>query len=658
MSRLAALVAAACIAAASLTPLACSSTHPESFGATTSGGDDVLPAAAAPPRHVAVCPQVRRPGGARCLAHVQVDPSGKPLATTTPTGYGPSDIQSAYELSGVASGGAAPVVALVDAYDDPTAESDLAAYRSYFGLPACTTANGCFRKVNQSGVAGSYPSTDPQSEWAVEISLDLDAVSAACPGCKILLVETNSDDLSDLGAGVNAAVQLGATAVSNSYGGSEDSTNAQSSLSYYDHPGVLVAASAGDAAYGVNFPASSQYVLGVGGTSLAKASSARGWSETVWFTQAGEGTGSGCSAYTPKPTWQKDTGCSHKTVADVSAVADPYTGIAVYDTQSPYSGWTVIGGTSLASPLVAAIFAATGRAGAGPSFPYANAAAFWDVTSGSNGTCSPSYLCTAGPGYDGPTGMGTPNATAMSGGGGGGSSSGGPEPDAGSPPPADAGSPPPVDAGNPPAPGGPTVTLVSPANGATLAGNTTISLVADVISSVGVADVVLEWVESSGTVAVDCASPPSGTTCTHTAAGQYTWSFAATTGARSWYVVATDTAGNATTSSTRTLTLSSGSSETPLVTILEPAAGSAYPPGGTVPVVVTASAPYGVSQVWLTWSGPAGSTQLQLSYLGGTEWGLDVPFSSSAAAGNRTLTVTAYDPYDVAGSAATTIRVE
>jgi hypothetical protein len=157
---------------------------------------------------------------------------------------------------------------------------------------------------------------------------------------------------------------------------------------------------------------------------------------------------------------------------------------------------------------------------------------------------------------------------------------------------------------------------------------------------------------------VDCASPPSGTSCTHTAAGQYTWSFAATTGARSWYVVATDTAGNKTTSATRTLTLASGSSETPVVAILEPAAGAAYPPGGTVPVVVTASAPYGVSQVWLTWSGPAGSTQLQLSYLGGTEWGLNVPFSASAVAGDRTLTVTAYDPYNVAGSAVTTIQVQ
>ncbi|HEX8794373.1 MAG TPA: hypothetical protein VF765_25690 [Polyangiaceae bacterium] len=644
MNRLEALVTAGCLAGVSLAPLACSSASTsESVATTTSGGVDGVTASSSAPRHVPVCRAARGRGTARCLAHVQVDASGKPLATTTPTGYGPSDIQGAYELTGVTSG-AAPTVAIVDAYDDPTAESDLAAYRSYFGLPACTTANGCFRKVNESGVAGNYPPSDPQSEWAVEISLDLDAVSAACPSCKILLVETSSADLSDLATGDNTAVQLGAAAVSNSYGGAEDSTNAQSSLSYYDHPGVLITASTGDTAYGVEFPASSQYVLGVGGTSLAKASNARGWSETVWFTQAGEGTGSGCSVYTPKPSWQVDTGCSHKTVADVSAVADPYTGIAVYDTQSPYSGWTVIGGTSLASPLVAAIFAAAGRAGAGPSFPYENVADFWDVTSGSNGTCSPSYLCTAGPGYDAPTGMGTPNGSAMRGSGSGSGSSSGGGSGSGS--------------GGGSGGGAPTVTLVSPGNGAMIAGNAKISLVAEVTSSVGIADVVLEWVQSSGTVAVDCASPPSGTTCTHTAAGQYAWSFAATTGTRSWYVVAKDTAGNSTTSATNSLSLTSGSSETPVVTILQPAAGTPYPPGGTVPVVATASAPRGVSQVWLTWSGPAGSTQLQLSYLGGSEWGLNVPFSASAVAGTRTLTVTAYDPSNVAGSASTTIQVE
>jgi hypothetical protein len=651
MNRLGAFVTAAGLFGALVAAPGCSSARSASEPTSTSAaqGGGLLPATAL--QQAAVCPSIRRPGAARCLSRIQVDATGKPTVTTTPSGYGPSDLQSAYQLPATNSG-AAPTVALVDAYDDPSAESDLAIYRSYFGLPACTTANGCFQKVNESGVAGSYPSSDPQSEWPVEISLDLDAVSAVCPSCKIILVEANSDDLADLGASVNTAAELGATVVSNSYGGSEDSTNAQSSLEYYDHPGVLVTASAGDTAYGVEFPASSQYVLGVGGTSLARASTARGWTETVWFTQAGEGTGSGCSAYTPKPSWQHDTGCAFKTVSDVSAVADPYTGIAVYDTAAGESGWTVIGGTSLASPVVASIFAITGRASAGPSFPYENTADFFDVTSGSNGTCNPSYLCTAGPGYDGPTGIGTPLAALMLG------TSAQPDAGAGGGATVDAGSGGGSlgsDAGTPPS-APPTVTLVSPSNGATIAGSESISLVANVTSPIGIATAVLEWVESSGTVSVDCASPPAGTTCAHTPSGQYTWTFTATTGTRSWSVVATDTAGNSTTSATNTLTLASA--ETPTVTFLEPAAGSAYPPGGTVPVVVTATAPDGVSQVWLTWSGPAGSTQLELSWLGGSEWGLNVPFSASAVAGPRTLTATAYDPSDVTGSAVTTIDVE
>jgi hypothetical protein len=656
MGRRASFVTAVCLFVSSAAIAACSSSDRAAPDVTskTAPSDGLTPVALS---HVPVCPSIRHAGGARCHSHVLVDASGKPFATSTPTGYAPKDIQSAYEIPSPASGGAAPVVGIVDAYDDPNAESDLAAYRSYFGLPPCTTANGCFRKVNQSGTAGSYPAQDSQSEWPVETALDLDAVSAACPSCKIVLVEANSDDLADLGSSVNTAVRLGAAAVSNSYGGSEDSTNAQSSVSYYDHPGVLVTASAGDTGYGAEFPATSQYVLAVGGTSLAKAPSARGWSESTWFTQAGEATGSGCSAYTPKPSWQKDTSCAHKTVNDVSAVADPYTGIAVYNTAFGAGGWTVIGGTSLASPLVAAIFAVTGRAGAGPSFPYANTSAFWDVTSGSDGSCGGTYLCTAGPGYDAPTGVGTPNATRMMGGGGG----GGP-PDAGTDGgggggTADGGSMPP-DAGSGGSSAPPSVTLVSPADGATLIGNAPISLEAGVTSSVGLASVVLEWMQPSGTVAVDCASPPSGTTCTHTAAGDYTWSFTPGTGARSWYVVATDTAGASTTSATSTLTLAGAGSSAPTLQILEPAAGSAYAPGGTVPVVVSATGPAGVSQAWLTWSGPAGSTQLQLSYLGGSEWGLYVPFSSSAASGPRTLTVTAYDPSNVAGSAVTTIYVQ
>ncbi len=573
--------------------------------------------------HKAVCSD-RGPGHARCLSRIRVDANGKPEASVTPTSYGPPDIQSAYAIP--AGGGAGTIVGIVDAFDDPTAESDLAVYRAHYGLPPCSTANGCFQKVNQSGVAGSYPTEDTASEWPVETSLDLDAVSSACPSCKILLVETTSDNLSDLGAGVNTAVRLGAATVSNSYGGSEDATNATSSIDYYDHPGVLITASSGDGGYGVEYPASSQYVLGVGGTSLLRTSTvARGWAETAWTS-----AGSGCSAYTPKPSWQKDTGCKFKTVADISADADPETGLSVYDTTAGETGWIVIGGTSEAAPLVAAIFAATGRTGAGPSFPYANPTWMNDVTSGSNGSCGGTYLCTAGVGYDGPTGMGTPNAALWTSGTGG------------------------VDAGAPTTGAAPTVTLVSPANGAQLAANSQVKIVADVSSSVGIADVTLEWTQSTGTVAVDCASPPSNTTCTN-ANGAYTWTFTGSTGSRSWAIVAKDTAGQTTTSATRTLTLATAGP----VTITSPAAGTTYTAGQSVTFEAQTAAS-GVSQVWLTWVAPSGaSSQLQLSSLGSGLWEVSVPVTTSMVAGTRKLTATAYGTTNaVLGTAQTTILVQ
>ena len=352
----------------------------------------------------ALCGEVRA-GGMRCHAHMRTDIQNN----ASPQGFGPPDLQSAYKIP--AGGGSGKIVAIVDAQDDPNAESDLAVYRSQYGLPPCTTANGCFTKLNQNGAASNYPS--PDTGWAGEISLDLDMVSAACPDCKILLVEANSATTGDLGAAVNTAAAKGAAAISNSYGGPEDSTVVSASSSYYNHPGILVTASTGDNGYGTSFPASSQYVLAVGGTSLTASGSSRGWAEGAWSSG-----GSGCSAYIAKPSWQKDTGCSMRMVGDVSAVADPNTGVAVYVTYGA-SGWNVYGGTSASSPLVAAIFVATGKAGAGPSFPYSNTSDFYDVTSGSNGSCGGTYECTAGPGYDGPTGIGTPNSTAIASGGGG-----------------------------------------------------------------------------------------------------------------------------------------------------------------------------------------------------------------------------------------------
>ncbi|GAB2699777.1 S53 family peptidase [Kitasatospora kifunensis] len=335
-----------------------------------------------------------------------------PLGVTpnaAPSGYGPSDLRSAYNLP--ANGGAGQTVAIVDAYNDPNAESDLAVYRAQFGLPACTTANGCFKKVSQTGSTTSLPANN--SGWAGEISLDLDMVSAIAPNAHIILVEAKTASTPNLGTAVNEAVKLGAKFVSNSYGGSESSSDPTYDSQYFNHPGVAITVSAGDSGYGVEYPAASKYVTSVGGTALTKDSSARGWSESVWNTSSTEGTGSGCSAYDAKPSWQKDTGCSNRTVADVSAVADPATGVAVYQTYGA-SGWSVYGGTSVASPLIAGVYADAGAptVAVPAADAYAHPSALNDVTSGSTASCTPSYLCTAGPGYDGPTGLGTPNGLA------------------------------------------------------------------------------------------------------------------------------------------------------------------------------------------------------------------------------------------------------
>lgn len=365
-----------------------------------------------------VCSQRVTKGWATCFAMKQTNPAEPkrivPHAVTpnaTPSGYGPSDIQSAYNLPAAGSG---TTVAIVDAYDDPNAASDLAAYRQQYGLPACTTGNGCFTKMSQSGSTNSFPTAD--SGWAGEISLDLDAVSAACPACKILLVEANSASMADLGASVNRAVAQGAKYVSNSYGGGEDSSTNSADSQYFKHSGVFITASAGDGDYGAEYPATSAYVTAVGGTALSRNSgTSRGWSESVWKTSSTEGTGSGCSSYVAKPSFQNgiSTACSNRAEADVSMDADPATGLAVYQTYGG-SGWSVYGGTSLASPLLAATAALAGAAGNstyGNDLSYSHTSDFNDVTSGNNGSCG-TVLCNAGVGWDGPTGNGTPNGVA------------------------------------------------------------------------------------------------------------------------------------------------------------------------------------------------------------------------------------------------------
>lgn len=370
------------------------------------------------------CAVTKKPGRMACMVLIRTNVaqhSQRVLgadAAPAGDGYGPSSLQSAYSLPS-STAGSGETVAVVDAYNDPDAAADLATYRSDWGLPACGT--GCFRVVNQNGAASPLPASAGSSGWDVEESLDIDMVSAICPLCRIILVETSSATTASLGTGVNSAVSLGADFVSNSYGGSESSSDSTYDSEYYNHPGVAVTASAGDDGYGVDYPAASQYVTAVGGTSLSTASNSRGWTETVWGSSSGgEGTGSGCSADDPKPSWQTGSGCSNRTNNDVAADADPNTGLAVYDSYSQ-GGWLEVGGTSASSPMIASVFALGGTPAAGTypsSYIYKHTSSLFDVTSGANGSCSPAYLCTGETGYDGPTGWGTPDGvTAFTSGG-------------------------------------------------------------------------------------------------------------------------------------------------------------------------------------------------------------------------------------------------
>ena len=354
--------------------------------------------------YAAVCAGVPA-GSARCDALVVTDAQGNPMASSSPAAgaYGPAQFHTAYALPTTSA--SAQTIGIVDAYNDPNIASDLATYDSYYGLPSCTASNGCLSVVNQSG-GTSLPKTN--SGWSLEISLDVETAHEICQNCKIVLVEASSSSIANLGASVNEAVKLGANVVSNSYGSSEYSSEVTDSSSYFNHPGTMITVSAGDGGYGVEFPAASQYVTAVGGTTLHLNADNTYQSEAAWNK-----TGSGCSTYIPKPTWQLDTGCAKRTVGDVSADADPATGAAVYDSvrYNGQSGWFTVGGTSLSSPLVGATYALAGNASTlnYGSNSYANIASLHDVTTGSNGTCSPAYLCTAQVGYDAPTGNGSPN---------------------------------------------------------------------------------------------------------------------------------------------------------------------------------------------------------------------------------------------------------
>ncbi|HTA39360.1 MAG TPA: S53 family peptidase [Candidatus Acidoferrales bacterium] len=395
-----------------------------------------VPPPAGPWALTRLCAAPANPRDRRCEAIVRNDIAAVEHPSYVPGGFSPADLQSAYGLGAAsASGGYNQTVAIVDAYDDPKAESDLGVYRSTYGLPPCTTANGCFRKVNQNGLASPLPSKD--ANWAGEESLDLDMVSAICPHCHILFVEANNAGPA-LDVAVNTAARLKANVISNSYGGPEYAK----SDSAFVHPGIVITAAAGDDNYfdcnpypgypsctGPEQPASFANVVAVGGTHLVKGG-ARGWSESVWnddlvYHNHKGGTGSGCSRMVPKPSWQTDKGCTMRSETDVSAVADPYTAVAAYDTY-PSGGWYLFGGTSVSSPLIAGVFALAGNSAsvAQPAGLWSHKGAYLnDVTAGNNlvpvsiyppagkYVCPASwlYICYAGAGYDGPTGWGTPS---------------------------------------------------------------------------------------------------------------------------------------------------------------------------------------------------------------------------------------------------------
>jgi streptogramin lyase len=353
-------------------------------------------------------------------------------------GLDPKDLREASDLP--ATGGSSQTVAIVDAYNDPDAQSDLEEYRKEYKVyfngteTKCTETNGCFKKIDVAGETEkeseakhtAFPAENPG--WSGEISLDLDMVSAACPECHILLVEANEEGIANLGPAEEEAVAKKPTEITNSWGHVEYAEETIKDR-YFDHPGVPIFAAGGDVLYngcegqhgaGICYPAASPYVISVGGVKLTRKS--ENWTapfEEVWKEEATNlGTGSGCSKYEPKPPGQKelpaeDSYCEHRLDNDVAAEASRESAVSVYDTYD--GGWENFGGTSAATPFVAGVEAhatsATQLLGANAF--YKKPSMLFDVTNGNNGTCTPpakdEYFCTAETGYDGPTGEGTPD---------------------------------------------------------------------------------------------------------------------------------------------------------------------------------------------------------------------------------------------------------
>lgn len=388
------------------------------------GGSYTLPTGIIDP-----CPPVS-PGLAGCAARISAPSAASAqseakasAAAVTPSGYAPTDLRQAYGLQS-GTEGSGQTVAVVTPYDDPDAASDLAAYRGQYGLSPCTAADGCLAQVSQAGTS-SLPATD--AGWSSPVSESIDMISAICANCRIIIVEASTSAITDLGTAENEAVSLGAKFIVNDWYIPEADLSASDETAddsdYFNHPGVVITAPGGDDGYDQSYPAASPDVIAVGGTTLtADSSTPRGFTETAWA-----GSNSGCSAYELKPAWQTDSGCSTRTLNDLSAVADPNTPVAYYDTPTT-GGWGEGGGTVAAAAIVAASYALAGTPGSSdypakypyehpggtyttPGNAYTSPVGLNNITSGSNGTCSVSYLCTAGAGYNGPGGLGSPSGT-------------------------------------------------------------------------------------------------------------------------------------------------------------------------------------------------------------------------------------------------------
>ena len=375
----------------------------------------------------AVCSKAQ-PNHASCLLEETLASNGQPLngEAATVEGDGPTQFHTAYDLPCTPGGPVQAVcstpgsfgpetIAIVDAGNFASGASGLASslqtYDQYFNLPACTTANGCLNIVSQTGSTSSLPG-EVSSQWSDEIALDVETAHMVCQTCKIVLVEANDSSTTNLAAAEEEATTFDPLSISNSWGSSEDETSYDSD---FVHPGIAVVAATGDTGTiggsGDDWPADNPDVVAVSGTSLVLNEDNTWSSETVWSDSGG-----GCSANYSAPSWQSSlsswaaNGCgSHRALGDVSADADPNTGAAVYT-----SSWFEFGGTSLAAPIIAGVFALTGglpSSATAPTIPYAATYStnFHDVTSGSDCSSGITEDCTAAVGFDTPSGLGSPN---------------------------------------------------------------------------------------------------------------------------------------------------------------------------------------------------------------------------------------------------------